>query len=154
VLTLHDLRSRVPREVRHFAGSARTEFSAVTIYVGRYERVIVTNPFHAPTRRMSSVCHEISHIVLEHEAEGPQPFSGGRAWNGTQEREADWLAGCLLIPLAATRAAARDGRSDVTVADMYGVSQELAAWRMNATGARILAKRQARFRKYRGAGGE
>jgi Zn-dependent peptidase ImmA (M78 family) len=103
---------------------------------------------------MSSVCHEISHIVLEHEAEGPQPFSGGRAWNGTQEREADWLAGCLLIPLAATRAAARDGRSDVTVADMYGVSQELAAWRMNATGARILAKRQARFRKYRGAGGE
>jgi IrrE N-terminal-like domain len=143
VLTLHELRTAAPDAVRHFAGRARSVFSAVTISIDRYRRAIVTNPFHAPTRQMSSVCHEVSHIVLEHQAETPLNISGGRSWNGTQEREADWLAGCLLIPQGATHAAARAGKSDDQVAIRFGVSLALASWRMNATGARIRAARLA-----------
>lgn len=143
VLTLHDLQNAAPKAVRHFAGRARSIFSAVTIYVDRYLRAIVTNPYHAPTRQMSSVCHEVSHIVLEHEGETPLNINGGRSWNGAQEREAEWLAGCLLIPQDATHSAARAGRSDDQVAGDFGVSLALASWRMNATGARIRASRLA-----------
>jgi hypothetical protein len=147
ILTLRDLLPAAAAAVRHFSGRARSAFSAVTIQVGRYRRAIVTNPFHALTRQMSSVCHEIGHVVLEHEAEVPLNINGGRSWNGTQEREADWLAGCLLIPCDATRAAARAGRSDDDVARAFGVSRSLATWRMNVTGARIWADRLARLRR-------
>jgi hypothetical protein len=147
VLTLRDLTGSALAEVRYFLGRGRSVFSAVTIYVGRYKRVIVTNPAHAATRQMNSICHEVSHIVLEHEGEGPLNINGGRSWNGTQEREADWLAGCLLVPLEAAHAAARSNRCDEDVAQAFGVSVTLAAWRMNATGARIRASRLGRFRR-------
>jgi len=151
ILNLHDLEGAVPKAVQHFAGRARSIFSAVTIHVSRYRRAIVTNPFHAPTRQMSSVCHEVSHILLEHDGEAPLNINGGRCWNGVQEREADWLAGCLLIPNDATHAAARAARSDDEVAQIFGVSRALAAWRMNVTGARIRASRLARFQPPRRA---
>lgn len=145
VRTLHDLAHVAREEVRHLVGRGRSAFSAVTIHVGPTRRVIVTNPAHAVTRQMSTLCHELSHVVLEHEAEAPLNVNGGRAWNGVQEREADWLAGCLLIPHSAAHAAARKGHSDDDVAQAFGVSRALAKWRMNSTGARILAVRLKRF---------
>ena len=48
--------------------------------------------------QMNSLCHELSHLVLDHEAETPRSVAGGRSWNGTREKEAAWLAGSLLIP--------------------------------------------------------
>jgi Zn-dependent peptidase ImmA (M78 family) len=47
---------------------------------------------------MNSLCHELSHLVLDHEAETPRGVAGGRSRNGTQEKEAAWLAGSLLTP--------------------------------------------------------
>jgi IrrE N-terminal-like domain len=146
VLTLHDLAHRARDDVRHFLGRGRSVFSAATIQVSRFKRVIITNPAHAATRQLSSLCHELSHIVLDHEAEVPLNISGGRDWNGAQEREADWLAGCLLIPHEAAHAAARDGQTDDDVAQAFDVSRALATWRMRMTGARIRATRLARYR--------
>lgn len=144
VRTLYDLRQVAPDGVAHLLGRGHRAFSAVTIHIGK-RRVIVTNPVHALTRQMNSLCHELSHIVLEHDAE--TPLNGvGRAWNGTQEREADWLAGCLLIPHEAAHAASRKGHSDEQVAEYFGVSRVLASWRMNSTGARIRAGRLMRRR--------
>jgi hypothetical protein len=60
---------------------------------------------------MNSLCHELSQIVLDHEAETPRSVGGGRSWNGSPEKEAAWLAGCLLIPNdAAHRVAQRPTR--------------------------------------------
>jgi hypothetical protein len=146
VLTLHDLANVAKEDVRHFLGRGRSTFSAATIHVSRFRRAIITNPAHAATRQLNSLCHELSHIILDHEAEVVLNISGGRDWNGVQEREADWLAGCLLIPQAAAHAAARAGRSDEEVAQTFGVSHALATWRMRVTGARIRAQRLARFR--------
>ena len=146
VLTLHHLASEAPDAVRHFLGIGRTAFSAATIYLGRHRRAIITNPAHATTRQMSSLCHEVSHIVLDHEAGAPTDAGRGRAWNPAQEHEADWLAGCLLIPDAAALSAARAGRSAAEVAYSFGVSDALATWRMNVTGAFLRAQRLARFR--------
>jgi hypothetical protein len=146
VLTLFDLQAAAPADVAHFLGEGRSEFSAATIYAGRYRRAIVTNPAHASTRQMSSLCHELSHVALGHEGETPLTTAGGRTWNGMQEHEADWLAGCFLVPGAGAHRAARDGLSDDDVALLFGVSVALAAWRMNATGARLRVRRLARFR--------
>jgi hypothetical protein len=146
VRTLLDLSNDAREDVGHFLGRGRSEFSAVTLYVGRFKRHVITNPAHASTRQMNSLCHELSHIVLDHEAEAPLSINGARSWNGPQEREADWLAGCLLIPQEAAHAAAVEGQSDDDVAQAFGVSRDLAAWRMNTTGARIRAQRLARFR--------
>jgi hypothetical protein len=145
VLTLRDLRRLAPDAVGHFLGAARSTFSAATVYVNRSKRIIVTNPAHAATRQMNSLCHELSHIVLEHEAEAPLNVVGGRDWNSAQENEADWLAGCLLIPNEAAHCAARAGDTDGDVARSFGVSPALAAWRMRMTGARIRAQRRARL---------
>jgi hypothetical protein len=49
-------------------------------------------------KQMNNLCHELSHIVLDHEAETPRRVGGGRSWNGAQAKEAAWLAGCLFIP--------------------------------------------------------
>ena len=146
VLTLHDLAHLARDDVRHFMARGRSIFSAVTIHVGRFKRVIITNPAHAATRQLNSLCHELSHIVLDHEAEVPLNISGGRDWNGAQEREADWLAGCLLIPHEAAHAAAREGHTDNDVAQAFGVSPALATWRMRMTGAHIRAQRLSRYR--------
>jgi Zn-dependent peptidase ImmA (M78 family) len=144
VRTLRDLAGVAREHVAHFLGRGCNAFSAATIYVSRYKRLIITNPAHALTRRVNSVGHELSHIVLEHEAEAPLQSSGARAWNGRQEREADWLAGCFLIPQQAAHAAALAGRTVDEVAVAFGVSRALASWRMNETGALIRASRRAR----------
>jgi IrrE N-terminal-like domain len=146
ILSLQDLVSAAPEDVGYLLGRGSKEFSAATIHVSRFKRLIITNPAHASTRQMNSLCHELSHIVLNHEAEAPLTSRGGRAWNGGQEKEADWLAGCLLIPNGAAHAAARAGHSDEQVAAIFGVSKALATWRMRITGARIRGQRLARFR--------
>lgn len=146
VLTLHDLAHAAPKDVRHLLGHSRDLFSAVTIY-RRHRRLVVTNPAHAETRQANSLCHELSHIILEHEAEVPLPsINGGRDWNGAQEGEADWLAGCLLIPDEAAFGAARAQLSDAEIAVAFGVSQALAAWRMKMTAARIRVQRSRNAR--------
>ena len=149
ILTLHDLQHAVPDDVHHLLGRGRSAFSAATIYVSRFKRLIITNPAHATTRQMNSLCHELSHILLDHETETPLLTGGQREWNRVQESEADWLAGCLLIPNDAAHAAARDGRTDEEVAAVYGVSVVLATWRMRMTGARIRRERRLASRRSR-----
>lgn len=141
VRTLHDFVQLVPHDAQYLLGRGRSVFSAVTVHVGKYRRLIITNPAHALTRQMSSLCHELSHVLLGHEGESPLNVNSGREWNRVQEREADWLAGCLLIPQAAAHQAALRGHSDEEVATLFGVSRSLARWRMNATGARLRAHR-------------
>lgn len=136
-------------QVGYFLGPGKQSFSAATIYLGRYKRAIILNPAHANTRQGNSLCHEVSHIVLEHEAEAPLSEGGRRGWNPRQEREADWLAGCLLIPGDAARAAGIEGHSDAEVAATFGVSVALATWRMRMTGARVVASRWQRLRQAR-----
>lgn len=149
VITLEELHCLAPSEVGHFLGTGRNVFSACTVYITNTRRGIVTNPAHAETRKNSSLAHELGHIVLEHEPEIPSRALGGRDWNGVQEREATWLAGCLLIPQHAAHHAASAGRSYDEVARHFGVSRSLAIWRLNETGALIRAKRALPYRPHR-----
>jgi Zn-dependent peptidase ImmA (M78 family) len=67
------------------------------------------------------------------------------------EAEATEMAAELLLPGAAARRAALAGMSDAEVAQEFDVSVELARWRMNATGARRIAQREAEKRRRNGS---
>ncbi|KID32250.1 ImmA/IrrE family metallo-endopeptidase [Prauserella rugosa] len=142
-IPVHDLSDpAMPRAaVRHFTGPAADSFSGALVAVGS-ARAIVENHVHDPRRRRATVAHEMAHVLLEHEF-GLLVTDGrmcGSA-SATAEREADELAGELLIPKDAARVAALRGWSDATVARRFVVSRPMARWRLNATGARTIASR-------------
>ncbi len=126
----------------YFSNDEVATFSAALIPIGT-GKVILDNDNHAPTRRRSSIAHEMAHVVLEHQFTsailGPD---GCRAVDNEIEEEAEWFSGELLITYAAAVLLAKRGASDVEVANRYGVSPRRAAMRMNASGARTIATRQ------------
>ena len=120
-------------------------FSATTICVGS-RRLIVYNPRHAAGRRANSLAHEVSHLILEHEA-GPAIGLGGcRHWNPEEEAEADWLAGALLVPRESALTWMLTNGDVEEGARHFGVSVDLFRWRVNHTG--VMHQIQAR-RRYR-----
>ena len=108
-------------------------FSATTVVVGT-KRLIVYNPRQPPGRSASNLSHELSHLILEHDAMPAIGVGGCRHWNGAQEAEADWLGATMLVP--------RDSALEWMLANgdleegarNFGVSLELFRWRVNHTG--------------------
>ena len=113
--------------------------------------VIVENDAHPLARRRSTMGHEMAHVVGEHKF-GTSLVNerGCRTADKVQEDEAAEISGELLIPFEAAKRLARQRATDDEVALRFGVSPELARWRMNATGARIIAQRAANFRRASG----
>jgi hypothetical protein len=127
--------------VQHFT-TLRTEvFSAALVPVGT-GCIVIENHVHDPLRRRSTMAHEMSHVLLEHEFELLLASDNGcRASSSVIEDEAAELSGELLIPWDAARIAAFKGWSDLAVAEYFNVSEAMARWRMNATGVRKIAGR-------------
>lgn len=132
--------------IRHFHADGGARFSAALIPDG-FARVILENDAHAMVRRRANIAHEMAHVILEHDF-GVTLLTpeGCRAVNKRLEDEAAWLAGELLVPTSAAIRAALVGCPDAGVASGFQVSEQLARWRMNASGARTIAKRARRRR--------
>lgn len=111
---------------------------------------IVENTSHSPCRRRSNLAHEMAHVLLEHQFQRILFTDGGCRYHDAAskkiEQDATDLAGELLIPTQAAKRAALARLTDEEVAEHFDVSIELARWRMNTTGARIIAKRAANKR--------
>ncbi|EHR59156.1 ImmA/IrrE family metallo-endopeptidase [Saccharomonospora cyanea] len=136
------------RAVTHFTGPALESFSGALIQVGT-GCVIVENHVHERTRRRSTVAHEMAHVLLEHEfdvlvAGGLSCRSGDDRHDrprSTVEQEAAELSAELLLPSDAARTAAFRDWTDASVARYFRISERMARWRMNVTGARRIARR-------------
>jgi Zn-dependent peptidase ImmA (M78 family) len=61
--------------------------------------------------------------------------------NADQEDEAGWMAGALLLPRPVVARAAHAGMDASAIAEYFGTTEEMARFRMNATGAVIQARR-------------
>ena len=61
--------------------------------------------------------------------------------DNTQEEEAAWLAGCLLLPRALLLVEVRKGAAAKEIAKKCGVSESMAQYRLNVTG--VSRQRQA-----------
>lgn len=125
--------------IRRFVRDRRHVWSAALIPIGS-ARVVIENTAHTPCRRRSSITHELSHHLLEHEFEDVLLAENGcRRFDAAKERQALFLSGELLVPSPAAVRAAFDGRTDREVARAFGVSEQFA--RMRMAGARVRARR-------------
>ncbi len=103
--------------------------------------VILENDAQPQRRRRTTMCHELGHVVLEHEFGVSLTDERKCGLGGEQEAEADWLSGELLIPFDGALRLARANASDEQAADQFEVSLAVARWRMNASGARKIVER-------------
>jgi uncharacterized protein DUF955 len=133
-----------PAAVEYYTKVKAGVFSAVLIPSGS-ERTIIENNTHDILRRRSTIAHEMSHVLLEHEFSLLLAIDNEcRSSSCTIEQEAAELSGELLIPWEAARIAAFKKWSDYQVADYFQVSLPMARWRMNATGVRKMFSRWTR----------
>lgn len=119
------------------------EWSAVTVHCAGVE-IVVLNPTHSTARQASDLMHELAHIIRGHKP--TQMHIQGefalRDFDPLQEAEADWLAGCLLLPRVALLESALRKEPVEDAIERFGVSRSLFTYRMNKTGvARQLSRR-------------
>jgi IrrE N-terminal-like domain len=134
VVSIGELREYGAKDssVRHLL-SDEAGFSATTVVLGT-KRLIVYNPRQPPGRSASSLAHELSHLILEHEAAPAIGVGGCRRWDGTQEAEADWLGATMLVPRESALEWMLQNGDLEDGARNFGVSVELFRWRVNHTG--------------------
>lgn len=131
-------------------------FSAVTFRLPDGRVVVVYNPQHSQGRVRSDLAHELSHLILAHETRTIELVAGRNLFtcNPEQEDEANWLAGCLLLPRPVVLAAARAGLTARELANQQGVSEAMARYRLHASGAVLQARRGRGARAARSKVGE
>lgn len=113
-------------------------FSAGTFNVaGR--RVVVYNPLNSEGRQRSDLAHELAHIILGHKVRTIESVGELKllTCDAEQEEEADWLAGCLLLPRSLLLKCARDEWSAKKIAREHGTSEQMARFRLNASGVLV-----------------
>lgn len=135
-----------PQSLRRFTHEEPGDFSALTVVLGE-QRLIVENPTHFHGRRTNSLAHELSHVLLGHDPHRSTVANGSRLWDREQEREADWLAGELLVTRRAALQIVRQNIQEVRAAAHYGVSVPLMRWRLNHSGARTQVERERNYRR-------
>ena len=122
-------------------------FSACTLRPSPDRLVVVYNPLSAKSRRRSDVAHELAHSLLDHnlsrvERLGDVTFL---SCDPTQEEEAGWLSGCLLLPRALLLAEVRRGSDAKDIANKCGVSERMAQYRLDVTG--VVRQNQALMKR-------
>lgn len=103
--------------------------------------VILENDAQPLTRRRTTMCHELAHVVLEHSFGVSLSDERKCGLGGQQEEEADWLSGEMLIPYDGAFRLARANATDERAAQAFDVSLAVAHWRMNHSGARKVVER-------------
>lgn len=114
-------------------------FSAATFRLADGRRVVVYNPLHSPGRTRSDQAHELAHIILQHSVRTIEQVGGLTflTCDIEQEEEADWLAGCLLLPRELLFREAKKGKTFVDIARIHETSEAMAKFRLNASGVLI-----------------
>lgn len=126
-----------PESLRTLLREDPDSWSAVTICVGSKD-LIILNSSHSGGRPASDLTHELSHILFGHEPARVDVTEDGllmlNMYDRKQEEEANWLAGCLLLPRDALMLIRRERMDLKIAAKRYGVSPEMLQYRMNVTG--------------------
>jgi Zn-dependent peptidase ImmA (M78 family) len=116
--------------------------------------VILENDAQPLTRRRTTMCHELAHVVLEHQFGVSLSDERKCGLGGDQEAEADWLSGEMLIPNDGAFRLARANATDEEAADAYDVSLAVARWRMNHSGARkVMLRARTKWARVAGSNG-
>jgi Zn-dependent peptidase ImmA (M78 family) len=111
-------------------------FSACTFDLGA-RKVIVVSPLATEQRRRSDASHEASHLLLDHKVREVEQLGGLSFFtcDPDEEQEANWLAGCLLLPRDLLIRSLKNGLDAADIAEANTVSIQMANFRLRATGA-------------------
>lgn len=121
-------------------------FSACTFDVDGAQ-VIVVSPLRSAARQTSDIAHELAHILLGHQLTEIREIAGitFRTCRTDQEEEATSLGGTILLPRPLLIRAVGRGMSIDQIARAYGVTADMARFRVNTTGVmKQLSARGAR----------
>lgn len=124
-------------------------WSAITLRMPSTS-IIILNTAHSHARQASDLMHELSHILLAHTPARVDVTDELilllRTHDRSQEEEAQWLAGCLLLPRPVVLSIHRKGTNSRDAANEYGVSMDMLKYRLQVTGVAEQARRaRARF---------
>ena len=127
----------IPRQ--RFADLERIQpgaFSSCTILPSPDRKVIIFNPLPSRSRQTSDIAHELAHVILDHDLSRIERLGGITflTCDTAQEEEANWLSGCLLLPRPSLLVATRKGWDTSKISEAYGVSEQMAQYRLNVTG--------------------
>lgn len=102
--------------------------------------VILFNGNHSDARNESTIMHELSHLILNHESKIDDSLKHLglmlRNYDEVHEREANWLGGALQIPFDGIVTAMLKGKSPEQIASQFLSSIEMAKFRINMSGAK------------------
>ena len=124
-------------------------FSAATFHLPGERVVAVYNPLNEPGRTNSDIAHELAHILLNHDVREVQQMAGHTFFtcDPDQEEEANWLAGCLLLPRPLLLREAYAGTTVDSLAARYTVSPTMARFRLNTSGVLLQVQRSRRAQR-------
>jgi Zn-dependent peptidase ImmA (M78 family) len=112
-------------------------WSAITLSSGSKD-VIILNPTHTGGRPASNLMHELAHILIGHTPARVEVSQDGylmvNTFDKTQEEEAKWLCGCLLLPREALLLIRRQRVEPRVAAKLYGTSEQMLRYRLNVIG--------------------
>lgn len=144
LLTPRDI-PRVPAQTLDvLTRSERFSWYALAVSADGHDAVIY-NPAQSAGRRSSDIMHELSHLLIGHAPSTvlltPDGETALRTFDRQQEDEANWLAGCLLLPRPALIHIVQSGWAHEDALERYFVSQDLLDFRLNVTGVRSQMRR-------------
>lgn len=112
-------------------------WDAVTIKEGDCT-VIVVNNTRPAARQANTIMHEWAHLELKHKPSRVDEFENGLLllsdYPKDLEDEADWLSGAMLAPRDGLVNLRKRGLNDDQIAETFGISSQLATWRLRMTG--------------------
>lgn len=131
-----------PITLRRLTQEAPELWSAAVIK-NQLGHLVLYNHAHSAHRIRSDLAHEAAHLIAEHRLDVAWMEPGGKKCGASpdHEREAAELGAALLVPASEAKAHAIYGRPPETLAAKYGVSVEMATWRMGVSGGARIRQR-------------
>lgn len=140
-----------PETLHRVMNGASAHWSAITFYDASRRPLIIHNPKHALSRQESDLMHEAAHILCNHKPAKIVNASGCtfRTYDPNQEKEAEWLGGCLQITRDGLLWAIRRQMTNDRIAEHFCASPDMVRFRRNTTGVDTQIARLRHFRQHR-----
>ncbi len=138
-----------PESRAHLLGDAADEWSggACSQPLPNGWRLVILNPAHGSSRNRATLMEEVAHVFLGHKpnrlaavGRNPTVREGAatnkvlaREYNHADEEAAYAIGAAALVPFAALRRMVVEGRSGNEIARRFGVSRQLAEYRIKVT---------------------
>lgn len=133
IVTPDDVADMTPEQRAQVRALTPKQWSGTGMPLPGGELLVLLHPEQTPERATVTVLEELAHTHYGHRPTRIATLSSGvakRTFNARNEQEAYWTAAAALLPMKAVGLAVRRGKTAADLAASYGVSAELAEFRI------------------------